>query len=93
MNVLPHATDLFSRAQTLRQHYLNAKPWPHLVIDNAFFEGLLDKMAIEIPTIDPAHLISSTDVRQNKQEASEGLGPATRHFLDFVDSASFREFI
>jgi hypothetical protein len=36
-------------------------------------------------------IISSLDVRQIKQEASEGLGPATQHLLDLVDSASFRK--
>ncbi|ABE64045.1 hypothetical protein Nham_3313 [Nitrobacter hamburgensis X14] len=93
MNRLPPATDLFSRAQALRHDYLNAKPWPHVVIDNGFSEELLDAIAAEIAKIDPAHLISSLDDRQIKQEASDGLGPATQYFLELVDSARFREFI
>ncbi|ABE63817.1 hypothetical protein Nham_3077 [Nitrobacter hamburgensis X14] len=93
MNVFSPATDLFSRSQALRHDYLNAKPWPHVVIDNGFSEESLDAIAAEIAKLDQTHLISSIDDRQIKQEASEGLGPATQRFLELVDSANFREFI
>ena len=86
MRLLP--SDLLSRAQVLRHDYLNAK-----VIENGFPEDLLDAIAAEIAKIDQAHLISSLDDRQIKQEASEGLGPATRQFLELVDSENFRNFI
>ena len=93
MNPLTHTTDLFSRAQALRHDYLNAQPWPHIVVENAFSEEVLDAVAIEIGNIDQSHIISSLDDRQIKQEASEGFGPATRHFLEFIESESFRKFI
>jgi Rps23 Pro-64 3,4-dihydroxylase Tpa1-like proline 4-hydroxylase len=93
MNALPSATDLLGRAQVLRDEYLNAKPWPHIVVENGFREDFLDAIADEVANIDQSHIISSLDVRQIKQEASQGFGPATRHFFDFVDSDSFREFI
>ena len=89
MRLLP--SDLISRAEVLRQEYVAAKPWPHVVIENGFPEDLLDAIAAEIAKIDQAHLISSLDDRQIKQEASEGLGPATRQFLELVDSENFRE--
>ena len=81
MNGLPSAADLFGRAQVLRDEYLNAKPWPHVVIENGFPEEFLDAIADEVANIDQSHIISSLDVRQIKQEASQGFGPATQHFL------------
>lgn len=93
MNGVSIPSSLFSQSNAFRRDYLNAKPWPHLVINNGFSEELLDAIAAEIAMLDQTHLISSIDYRQIKQEASEGLGPATRHFLELVDSANFREFI
>jgi Rps23 Pro-64 3,4-dihydroxylase Tpa1-like proline 4-hydroxylase len=93
LHALPGAKELFSRAEALRQEYVAAKPWPHVVVENGFPEDLLDAIASEITKIDQAHIISSLDDRQIKQEASDGFGPATRHFLEIVDSESFRDFI
>jgi len=86
-------TDLFGRAQSLRDEYLNAKPWPHIVVNNGFPEDFLDSIAAEIADLNEARLISSNEDRQIKQEASENLGPATNQFFELVDSARFREFI
>ena len=58
-----------------------------------FPEDFLDVIADEVANIDQSHIIASLDVRQIKQEASQGFGPATQHFFDLVDSESFREFI
>jgi hypothetical protein len=93
MEALASVTDLFDRAQDLQADYLSAKPWPHIVIENGFPEDLMDAIADEVANIDQSHIISCLDVRQIKQEASRGFGPATQHFFDLVDSESFREFI
>ena len=45
-------TDLFGRAQSLKDEYLNAKPWPHIVVNNGFPEELLDSIAAEIADLD-----------------------------------------
>ena len=31
-------------AQSLRREYLNAKPWPHIVVEGIFPEGLLNSL-------------------------------------------------
>ena len=80
MNTLQPATNFLSRAQILRDEYLHAEPWPHVVIENGFSEEFLDAIADEVANIDQSHIISSLDVRQIKQEASQGFGPATQHF-------------
>lgn len=84
---------LLGQSQSLRHAYLNAEPWPHIVVEDAFPEALLDAVAIECASLDQARLIASNDDRQIKQEASDGLGPATRHLLDMVESESFRAFV
>jgi Rps23 Pro-64 3,4-dihydroxylase Tpa1-like proline 4-hydroxylase len=84
---------LFGEAQSLRSEYANAKPWPHVAVEDVFPEELLDSIAAECAGLDETCLITSNDARQVKQEASGGLGPATEHFLALVESARFREFI
>ncbi|MDR6304502.1 Rps23 Pro-64 3,4-dihydroxylase Tpa1-like proline 4-hydroxylase [Nitrobacter vulgaris] len=93
MKTFAVAIDLHKRAEVLRDEYLNAKPWPHVVVANGFPDDFLDEIADEVANIDQSHIISSLDVRQIKQEASQGFGPATQHFFDLVDGESFREFI
>ena len=90
----PSATaGLFGQAESLRHEYLTAKPWPHVVVEDAFPDELLDIVAAECAGLDEGRLIKSNDDRQIKQEAAEGLGPATTRFLELVEGTSFREFI
>jgi hypothetical protein len=64
MKTLAVAADLHKRSEVLRDEYLNAKPWPHVVIENGFPEDFLDVIADEVANIDQSHIISSLDVRQ-----------------------------
>jgi len=86
-------TQLIARAKTLQQEYVKAKPWPHIVVQDAFPDDLLDLVAAECGSIDEAHLIVSNEDRQVKQEAADGLGPATRELLELVDGEPFRAFV
>ncbi|SPP93941.1 hypothetical protein [Bradyrhizobium vignae] len=84
---------LFARAGSLRDEYASAKPWPHIVINDAFPEKLLDMVAAECTALPEAHLITTNTDRLVKQEISDGLGPATQHLLSLMGSARFREFV
>lgn len=84
---------LFARASSLRGEYAAAKPWPHIVVNDAFPEKLLDTVAAECTALQEARLVTTNTDRLVKQEVSDGLGPATQHLLSLVDSARFREFI
>jgi hypothetical protein len=84
---------LFAQVSSLRAKYAEAKPWPHIVVNGAFPEKLLDMVAAECTALQAARLITTDTDRMVKQEVSDGLGPATQHLLHLVDSASFREFI
>lgn len=84
---------LFARVDSLRDEYVVAKPWPHIVVNDAFPERLLDMVAAECTALQEARLITTNTDFLVKQEISDGLGPATQHLLNLVDSARFREFI
>ena len=84
---------LFARTDSLRCECANAQPWPHIVVNDAFPERLLDMVAAECAAIKADRLIATNTDRLVKQESSEGLGPATEHLLEFVDSDRFRDFI
>ncbi|MDD1528210.1 hypothetical protein C7U92_18965 [Bradyrhizobium sp. WBOS7] len=84
---------LFARVDSLRDEYVAAKPWPHIVVNDAFPERLLDMAAAECTALQEARLITTNTDCLVKQEISDGLGTATQHLLNLVDSARFREFI
>jgi len=84
---------LFARVDSLRDEYVVAKPWPHIVVNDAFPERLLDMVAAECTALQEARLITTNTDCLVKQEISDGLGPATQHLLDLVDSPRFRELI
>lgn len=84
---------LFARTDALRAEYAAAKPWPHIMVKDAFPEQLLDMIATECAALEEASLITTKTDRLVKQEASDGLGPATQHLLSLLDSARFREFM
>ena len=44
------ATDIHKRAE-VGDEYLNAKPWPHVVVENGFPEDFLDEIADEVATL------------------------------------------
>lgn len=84
---------LFARGEALRAEYAKAKPWPHIVVNDAFPEWLLDMVAAECAALEETRLIKTDTDRLVKQEVSEGLGAATQGLLDLLDSARFRDFV
>ena len=48
MKTLAIATNFHKRAEVLRDEYLNAKPWLHVVVENGFRESFLDAIADEV---------------------------------------------
>jgi len=86
---------LFARAGSLRDEYASAKPWPHIVINDAFPEKLLDMVAAECTALPEAPLITTNTDRLVKQEISDGLGPATQHLLSLIErpQEALRRFI
>lgn len=84
---------LFARGDALRAEYAGAKPWPHIVVNDAFPEWLLDMVAAECAALEETRLIKTDTDRLVKEEVSEGFGAATQDLLSLLDSVRFRDFV
>jgi len=80
---------------TARTSYMNAKPFPHIILDNFFDSDLIESVLAEFPkpgeiqwqTFNSAHeikLASATDA---------SFGPLTRLFMYHLNSITFLEFV
>ena len=82
-------------APSARGTYLNAKPYPHVVIDNFFDPAVLELVLAEFPKpgeirwqrFDNAHEIKLASA------AEASFGPATRLLLYHLNSITFLEFL
>jgi hypothetical protein len=91
---LPLELPLLERSATaLRQHYLNAKPWPHVVLDDAWPSEMLDAVAQECAGLAEDKLVRSEVRQQIKEEAWSGFGPATARFLSLLQSKPTVDFV
>lgn len=84
---------LYARAAELRESYVAAQPWPHVVVTGAFPDALIGRVEEECSHVDEANLCSSRSDRTVKDEASEGLGPYTQLLLRTLDAPEFRSFL
>ena len=82
-------------ASSANAEYLRAKPFPHIVFDNFFDQGLLDHVLSEFPKpgsirwqeFDNAHEIKLASA------AEASFGPATRLLMYHLNSITFLEFL
>jgi len=73
------------------EEFAAAKPFPHVVIDNAFYDPLIDKAWSEFPEPDsPYWRTFSAPEEVGKQEAQEGFGPATFDLLKRMTDDEFK---
>jgi hypothetical protein len=78
--------------ETLRESYQNAKPFPHLVMDNLFSDAMLEAL---LPEIDAMQRDGMKNVEQDPRErtlrmkSAVGIGDAGERFLNVVHSAAF----
>jgi Rps23 Pro-64 3,4-dihydroxylase Tpa1-like proline 4-hydroxylase len=75
-----------------RQAYLEAVPWPHLVLDGLFDPALV--AAAEAEQLEVARSLSlHTSRRQIKAERSLVVGPASEQLMGVLDSAHWVTFL
>ncbi|HEX2679438.1 MAG TPA: 2OG-Fe(II) oxygenase [Polyangiales bacterium] len=82
-------------AQQNAQVYQGNAPFPHIVIDGMFDETLLRTLLAEFPTpksIDWEKYDTYNEVKL-ASKTDEQLGPVTRTFLHYLNSAVFVEFL
>ncbi|AFL90074.1 hypothetical protein Terro_3865 [Terriglobus roseus DSM 18391] len=91
MSYLKYPVHLPADLSTLREQYKNAKPFPHLVLDDFFDESTLKALCSEIPGASDETWVHHSDDRQEKfgLRSAISLGPEGYAFASFLHSASF----
>jgi Rps23 Pro-64 3,4-dihydroxylase Tpa1-like proline 4-hydroxylase len=78
--------------ESLRSAYKNAKPFPHVVIDDMFSASLLESLLTEMSTMKQAQwsrIEQDTRERTLRMRSAAELGPAGADMLRIVHSAPF----
>lgn len=79
-----------------KEEYLNASPFPHIVIDNFFNEKLLDNILNEFPrNLENIGYEYQTKVEQKKFTLNDSklLSNETNNFINFLNSQIFLDFL
>lgn len=78
--------------ESLRERYANARPFPHLVLDELFPADILDAVVAESPKLNPDNwLFIQADGLQQVLRMRTGvdMGPASYQLASFVHSPAF----
>jgi Rps23 Pro-64 3,4-dihydroxylase Tpa1-like proline 4-hydroxylase len=75
--------------------YLNAKPFPHFVVDNFFDPRIVDQVLAEFPKPDAIRWQSFDNAAEIKlaSSAEASFGPVTRLLMYHLNSITFLEFL
>ena len=84
-----------ARVAELRAAFAGAKPFPHLVIDHLFTDGLLDLVEAEFDQVGFGDWVryDSGDERKRGTRPAADLGPAAQAYFDAIHRASFLNFL
>ena len=77
------------------QTYINATPFPHIVLDDFFDRNLVDQVLVEFPqprAIRWQHFNNQQEIKL-ASSAESSFGPVTRLFLYHLNSITFLEFL
>jgi Rps23 Pro-64 3,4-dihydroxylase Tpa1-like proline 4-hydroxylase len=91
-NLLAGKVNLRENIEDLRASYKAAKPFPHLIIDNLFVEGLLDSLLTEISQMLPEQWLNigqDTRERTARMRSAAEMSTAGNQLLSIVHSAGF----
>ncbi|MES2376136.1 MAG: 2OG-Fe(II) oxygenase [Bacteroidota bacterium] len=97
MNYLnPRIKDLQQLAKDKQQEYLNAKPFPSIVIDDFFNEDMLDQVLADFPDLSKKDDIITYDNKNEKKLAAKGerhFSDNTKGFVHYLNSQPMLEFL
>ena len=82
-------------AASAYQTYINAKPFPHIVLEDFFDRNLVDQVLAEFPqpgAIRWQHFDNQHEIKL-ASAAESSFGPVTRLFLYHLNSITFLEFL
>src|SRR3954447_2835154 len=82
-------------AESKREAYASAQPFPHIVIDDFLPDGVLDAVLAEFPSPEQADWFAFDSAVERKLATKEdsSMGEATRHLLNELNSAPFVDFL
>jgi Rps23 Pro-64 3,4-dihydroxylase Tpa1-like proline 4-hydroxylase len=83
---------LRSSIADLRSSYKNAKPFPHIVVDDLFSEGMLGALLSEMSQMIPEQWLNigqDTRERTARMRSAAEMGPAGDQLISIVHSAGF----
>ena len=86
---------LAALAESKREAYASASPFPHVAIDDFLPEEVLDRVLDEFPKPQEAEwqTFDSANERKLASKDDSGMGEATRHLLAELNSAAFIDFL
>lgn len=93
VDALLDISGLLGGVDQLRDEYVNARPWPHLVLRGIFASGALQSAKRECLGVTPAEMYRTVDWRQLKEETATPPGPFTETILRTLESDSFVAFL
>jgi Rps23 Pro-64 3,4-dihydroxylase Tpa1-like proline 4-hydroxylase len=97
MSFLNHRIkDLQQLARDKQQEYLNAKPFPSIVIDDFFDEAILTKVLNDFPDLSKKNDIINYDNHNEKKLAAKGeryFSDTTKAFVHYLNSQPMLEFL
>src|SRR3989442_684522 len=82
-------------AESNREAYATASPFPHIVVDDLLPEGVLEAVLAEFPKPREADWFAFDSPLERKLATKDDstMGEATRHLLAELNSASFIDFL
>lgn len=86
---------LSDRAETLREEFLAARPWPHLVLHDVLPADVVARAEQECTLVAPRAMREVPTRRLRKHEVNEAaaLGPAGRALLDTLDGPAWTRLL
>ncbi len=86
---------LASIAAECNSDYVNADPFPHIVLDDVFPEDFLRQVAAEFPDFNDPNWYKFDNNREKKlaSQGDEQLGPYARAFISNLNSGTFINFL
>ena len=84
-------------ALSLRKKYSKAKPFPHIVINNAFKEEIINSLINEIPDlfkIKKSNKVNNPyEIKSATLRGDYSYGPSGKLFINYLNSSEFIDFL